>query len=66
MKKKTLLQKFVDLYFGRDHSFCNHRHVDIEIVDPVTLTPRIGTCRNCKRKVTARLIWKEKEEWKRK
>jgi len=62
MKKKTLLQKFIDFYFGRDHSFCKHKNVDVTEAWPVTLIPKNGICKNCERTVTAKLIWKEKEE----
>ncbi len=63
MKKEQwynkLLNWIIYAHFGQKFPFCKHDHVDVRTAQPVTLQPKTGICKLCKKEVRAKIIWEE-------
>ena len=58
--KRKILDWIIFAHYGQQHPFCKHTKVDVKSAHPVTLQPKTGICKTCKKNVKARLIWEEK------
>jgi len=46
--------------YGQEYLCCQHPKVDVKTVHPVTLRPKTGICKICKKSVKAKLVWEVK------